>query len=404
MKIKIYSGEKLIVQIEYLLFCVMIFIKAYGDALLANDSLMGKVDDLKYVILFLVVLLGMIKIIKNGKINNQFVPDLKMFILWIMVWGLISVFTFSDITSSLSFSTRWWLYIILPFLYSFSVISTADVKTIDRYFKSALIICFGCYLLFEIGPNMFNIGNFALISFSNSYSPFESAYSAGSAMGLCAYFAYGDRKANRGWLIASMIFGFLTFKRLAIIMIVIYFVLPKIINKDRIIKKNWMVFRIVFVVLVTVVLAYFLHPDNYTMTKDFISKLTSLDLDKILMGRARLYSILVDSRYKTSGFSTSIYTMNQLIGKGNGIELELVQLLWEVTIAGVIVFVCFCYKLTNRNLYCVVIMDYMLFNMITSSSLGNPFGWIFVYLTIWSIRKQNSELNARISMKSNIQS
>lgn len=383
--------KNLILTINFVLFLIMVFFKAYGDAMLANNRSLGDLDNIKYIFLLIASLLNFSQLNKNGVIRNDFVKELKFFVALLSIWFVISLVGAINVTTSMNRAIIYWVSIILPFVYAYCAINVVDLEMIERFFKAGLIICFGCYLLFEVGFQMFSASNLAIISFLNSSSPFESSYSAGSSIGMCAYFGY-NRKGNLPWLLMSMLFCFFTFKRMSVIMMFIYFFIPIICNKDKVLKQIWVIIPGVIIAITTIVETYAFHPDNYAKFNQWFINMFAVDTDKFFMGRVRLYSILANSGYRTAGLGTTLDKMYYLTGKVNGIELELAQLLIEVTIVGVIAFLIYCYKLTRRNLYCLVIMAFVLFNMLTSSSLGNSFSWVFTYLTIWSIHKRNLQM------------
>lgn len=383
-KIKIYPN-KWLMYMNYVLFCIMVFFKGYGDALHANNMNVGNIDNLKYMVLIIATFFSFGQLLKQGVLRNIFMKDALAFLALLLLWGGISLIIMGNARYPHTESTKYWIYIILPFLYAYGIINTSDEPVMNIYFKSMLVICFSCYLFLEKGIALFTNQNFAMISFANSASPFESAYAAGSSIAACAYFGY-YRKGNTKWLILSMFFCFLTFKRASVVMMFLYFLLPYFFNKDQIVKRRWVLLQAMLFIVGTVFFAITLHPTNFFK----FSNSLGIDLNSLLMGRGRLYGILVNSGYHTAGLGTTLDQIKYVIGKTSGIELELIQLLWEVTIAGLIGFVAYCYLLTRRNLYSLMIIGFMMVNMLTSSSLNSPFAWIFTYLTIWSITKRNA--------------
>lgn len=366
------------------LFSIMILLKAYGDAMLANDKPLGTTDDFKYVLLIISTFLSMLQVVKRGKMHNIFVKDFKHFCTLISIWLLISVALSFNAKMPRIDSIKYLLFIIMAFVYAYGMINILNEDMLQTYFKMALVICFACYFIFEKGVALFSESNLVLISFADSASPFESAYAAGTSIAMCAFFSY-YRKNNFLWLIVSMLFCFLTFKRASVIMMFIYFFIPLLTDKDKIIHKRTVWLLGGAFTIGTVFMSY-LFRYRYI---DIVNHYFKIDLNQLFMGRIRLYNTLLQTDYKMAGLGTSLDQMHYLANKTNGIELELVQLLLEVTIIGLIAFIIYCLSLTKRNLYCVAIIIFTLFNMMTSSSLSSPFAWIFTYLTIWSIRKRH---------------
>lgn len=382
MTLRIHLKRDFFQIITIILFSIMIFLKAYGDAMLANNKPLGNVDDFKYVFLVISTFICMLKVAKGGKMHNLFVNDFKNFWILIAIWTLISVAVYNNAVSPRTESIKYFIFIIMAFVYAYGLINILDEHTLQTYFKLTLMICFACYLIFEKGTALFSGNNFAMISFANSVSPFESAYAAGTSISLCAFFSY-YRKNNFPWLIVSMFFCFLTFKRASVLMMFIYFFLPVLTDKDRTLRQSTVWFLGGAFVAGTVLMSFLFRYKYISIVNHYLN----IDLNQLFMGRIRLYNALLQTNYKIAGLGTSLDQIHYFTNKTNGIELELVQLLLEVSVIGLIAFVTYCFSLTKRNLYCVAIIIFTLFNMLTSSSLSSPFAWIFTYLTIWCIRK-----------------
>jgi Uncharacterized protein conserved in bacteria containing a divergent form of TPR repeats len=391
MKLKINPRRDFLPIVNLALFIIMIFLKAYGDAMIANDIALGFVDNLKYVVLIFSSALCMLQLVKDGRMKNIFVRDFKRFWSLIAILVLISLVFCFNATVPRTYSIKYWLYIIFAFVYSFGMINILNKEMLITYFKVALVICFGCYLVFEKGTALFSLSNLKLVSFAASVSPFESSYSAGSSIAMCAFFCY-YRKNNVPWLVLSMLFCFLTFKRASVIMMTIYFLVPIFFDKDRIVKRRTVFMWGFFFVISTILMAYAFKSQNIGMVQDFLH----VNIDQLFMGRIRIYNSLLNANYKIAGLGTSIDLMNYAYGKTSGIELELVQLLMEVSIVGLVAFISYCISLAKRNLYCLTIILFTLFNMLTSSSLSSPIAWIFTYLTVWGIYKNQFQQSERI--------
>lgn len=383
--------------INSLLFFLMIFTKSYGDAMLANNRAMGFSDDVKYLFLILATALGFLIILNGGDRYPQLLQkEKKSFQLVIIIWLIISIGTafFNDYFHIVVI--KYWIYIILPFVYAYSVIKTSSFSTIQFYFKAALIICFLCYVFVEKGRDLFSINNFLKVSYVDSSSPFESSYSAGASIALCAFFSY-YRKGNRFWLLLSMIFCFLTFKRLALIMMGLYFLLPIITDKEKQICKGWILAAKTFFVIAPIMLSVMLKPGAVAAMEN----MWHINLDHFMQGRIILYHTLLNSEYRMAGLGTTFGYMNHAIGKLSGIELELLQMYLEVGVVGLAVFVNHCFNLAKQNIYCTAVVGFTMFNMLTSSSLSNPFSWVFLYLTIWCILYKTRQTDKTESNKVN---
>ena len=388
------SSRSILDGVNFLLFCLMMFVKAYGDAALAQKTTLSFSDDIKYVIMILATGMMFLRLVYGGKLKSKLVREFKSFISLMGIWLVISLILAPNFDYPVHFTVKYWIYILIPFFYSFAAASVLDSGAIEKYFKAALVICFGIYLFEEIGLDSFTSDNFSLISFADSFSPFESSYSAGSAIMLCMYFGY-NREKNRPWLILSTVFCLLIFKRAAIIMALVCLILPRFVDKDRIVSRKWVFVQGAAAVILTVLTAWLLSPDYYQKLEAFFD----MDLNQFTQGRVAMYGLLVRGGYRPAGLGSSMDFLGNMMGK-YGMELELIQLLWEVTIVVLLAFIVYCYRLTRRNFYCVLVIDYALFNMLMSSSLAAPFEWLLLYLMILDIHKQNLLKQEKVDLQS----
>ena len=386
MACKIDINKRHFYTFQLLLFTLMTFMRAYGDAMIVSNKTMPINDDFKYILLMLATLICIPYVIKHGVINNRYNRDLIRFCILIGVWAIVSVLFVYNRQAPRLESTQYWIYIILAFAYSYMIINTVNQKIIDMFFKITLLISILCYMFVEIGISEFNIANILSISYTDSYSPFESHSSSGVAISMCAYFGY-YRKNNKFWLGLSILFTFLTFKRLALVMALVYAITPLIFNMDRKLSRKTVFTMGIVVIIVTLIMSIVLQHQYVAI----INQKFNIDLNQFAMGRVDLYNSLLNLDYKMAGLGTSKDHLQYFYGKSYGIELELLQLLLETSIAGLSTFIWYCFSIAKRHLYCILLVLFMVFNMLTSSALASPFSWIFFYLTIWQIR--NSSIN-----------
>ncbi len=373
---------------NYLSFIVLIFFKAFGDAALANQASFGFNDDIKYVFLLVSTLFCYIQILHRKSIRHYIKNDYINFSCVIAVWLIISFIFYNNTSYPHTESIKYWFYFIFAFLYAGGLFQTTNPKHILLFFKTAFVICFACYIFFEKGMSLFSIENFNSISFTDSFSVFESSYAAGNSVAFCAFFSY-YRKNNRIWFYLSCLFCFLTFKRLAILAMLVFIILPYITKIDAKVKQRWIYISIISFIIFTFGIMFCFQTKNITYLENHLN----IDISKIFMGRTKLFNMLLESDYKIAGYGTAMDLMASEYEKFNGIELELVQVLMETSVIGLTVLLNFIFKLTHNNRFCFILIIYQAVNLLTSSSLGNLFSWVFTYLTIWSITERNLDKN-----------
>ena len=82
---------------------------------------------------------------------------------------------------------------------------------------------------------------------------------------------------------------------------------------------------------------------------------------------------------------------------GRLLEMDLIQLLIEVSVVGLAVFSVCYWRVAGRTLYCVVYMAFQFLNMLTSHSLAGGFVWLILLTTFAQI-----ELDEKTNTRSRI--
>ena len=177
-------------------------------------------------------------------------------------------------------------------------------------------------------------------------------------------------------LLLSFIFNLLTFKRIAIVYSIAMLIIPMFVDIDKNIKLGTK--RIIPVVFIIMTLIYYnlLLPDN----AELFFRLFNVDLNTFTMSRNVLFSRLLDSGYTMNGLGTTYYYINHLL------EMDLIRILVETSVIGLIVFVVGYWKVCSRNLYCILVYMYVFINLLLSHSIYNSFDWIILFITLATIK------------------
>ena len=242
----------------------------------------------------------------------------------------------------------------------------------------ALVFSFIGYIL-EIGIDKFNISNILSIDFLNSYSPFESHYSAGTSIAMCAFFMYYRKNKVLGLL--SLIFAFLTFKRAAVLFAILLLILPRIINVNKELGRKYInVIKIIFIFL-TLIYFWLLLPTSSDIFFDIFGETQS----NFTMTRSDFLNTLLNMGFKSSGFGSITDVL------GRGLEMDLISIFLETTIVGLIIFINGYWNCSGNTIYTVIYMFFQFSNLLTSHSLTNSFNWILAFLIIGCISYKKKE-------------
>lgn len=137
-----------------------------------------------------------------------------------------------------------------------------------------------------------------------------------------------------------------------------------------------------------------MNPLHIAKFSDFLMKNFKLSAFQFTMGRDSLYNMLINSGFNSSGIdSTWIYSKD--------IEMDLVKLLLEVGIIGILVVIIYFWKFAKANWYSYVYVCSVFFNLVTSHSFHTVTGWILRYMLLLSLFKYTSNTQA-ITLKKNI--
>jgi hypothetical protein len=334
----------------------------------------GFVDDplvnAKYFIMSFGIVIGIIQLIyknKNQKPTLHFTKEFVEVIVLIFSFLLISL-TLSLLREQFTQQTIIELFkMLIAILYAFCVLNTIDYPDFYKCMVVILFVSLYCYIL-EIGINKFSIINLESVSYFSSYSPFESSMASSFSILCCTFFMYFKEKPI--YKILSLLFVFLTFKRLSIVYAILLLIFTTFFDVNRRISKNWInILKISFVLLTLIYYALMLPQNQQLFSSIFHSSQFEFS-----MGRSRFLANLSD--YQSFGFGST----TQYLGKN--MEMDLIKILLELSIVGLILFISIIWDVCGTNFYNVFFMFYIFMNMLTSHSLGNPFSWALSYILI----------------------
>lgn len=335
----------------------------------------GMVSMLKYYVCCLGIAFSVVCVKLK---THMFQYELKN-VLWVIVSFAVITAIKTGIYGGFTNRSLYELFFLaLPILYAYCLINTVPFKVMDRFMFFTLVISFVGYLLsLRMGFSAI-ISALSTLSFSGSFSLLESHSFSGISIALALYYLYFRK--NKVGMILSVLFVIMTFKRLAVLTVIVLFFLPKLLDEDKAVNKKLLnVTKIAIAVLGVAYFAAFI-PSNI----GFVENLFHIDLKQFTMGRTYRFLYAYNGIGFRNGGLGSVYTY--LISKyGIGIEMDIAKLMFEVTPLGVLILINNFFNTSRQSVYCFLIMIYLFINMITSHCLASVFTWLIVYITFGMI-------------------
>ena len=352
-------------------FLVLTFaIKSFTDAVYVAHDVNHFLVSMKYVTMLCGMVYALIKI--NGRKKSELlwrkdcISLLSVVVVFVFLSLIAMVFSPQSNSALLSETVK----LVLGPVYAFFIINTLDQEEFHNCMKLILLFGFIGYVL-EIGTGVFSIESLRSINIMDSYSPFESSYSAGTAITAATYFIFFDKEKR--YTILSVLFVLLTFKRSLVLCVAVLFLVSRFKrNWDRPLHRAWTVVMVLFFTACTYVYMYLLDPTH----ADKFLRLFSTSARQFTMGRNLRYEYLLSHGFRSSGFGSSTVAL------GTNLEMDLIKLAIELSIVGLIYFLWVFTSVVHNHLYCYLLMFFDFFNMLTSHSLSGNFSWTLKFLVI----------------------
>ena len=333
------------------LFVCAIMSKGFVDALFVNDNANGVLNLLKYFFLI----------------------------------GASFAFYASNRSKKKKFSKE-FCFILTPIVFTYYAINALNKDEITMMAKFSVVIYVVSYFMeisgnFSISMAINAIKNFSLLGgqASFAYDYYETSHFPDPMMALFCYFCY-YKKNNRKWAWISYISILVMNKRLIILFATIILILSYLPNWEKITsikvnKKICIICAIVFAISPLVVIKLITSPLGI-----WFSNKTGLNMADFWMGRDNMVLYYLNNHFQSYGLgSTYDFT-------GSMLEIESVKIYLETTIVGSVLLSISYWKITNRNLFSMLVMLYIFLNINTSTSLTTgAFAWIYYLFLIGGI-------------------
>lgn len=345
------------------LLYVMYSLKEYG----LNNSLWRN-----GILLVLFAILGILYRHTKGKRRDVFRNEMRsisgMCILYVIIsgvqaarTGIFSLHVFYKI-----------LQMWIPAAIAFLVFSIMTHDEIHLLIKGIFIITFAIYFM-RIAPAL-NVENFRSIDILNSQSIFESNTFPGIAMGMFIYFRYFNK--NFVFFFMSIIYTFLTFKRVNLLFLVILLFVPLVVEFDK--KTAKIVSWIGIVISLAAVLI--LYQNLIHGSYDILGRFWNISLGDHSMGRNWMLLRILNSNYMSFGYYSSV------AWTGVDIEMDSIRILLEMSFLGLAALTYVYVVIADNRTYLLLVSAYILVQLTAGHFLDAMYSWITLYLAIGMIK------------------
>lgn len=344
---------------------------------------------LKYIILVIGLGYYILSLIKSNKTYPHFRDETRTILIMILVLALITIIKQLQ-NGFMSSSYNEVFFLLAPLLYVYFVVNNKNIE-VRSLINIAFVIQCVVFLLDIISK--VNLQNIRTISFLNSYSPFESEHSF-YALVFFIYYLYNNDKART---ILSFIICFLAFKRLAIVVCIVLFIL-KIFGKDSFLDGV-----ISEKCVITLTILFSVIPIVYrgVLTIEFqrwFLELTKIDFSYFVTGRLYRTQLCIENTMLYGLGSTTEFLKNALPGAINrNLHNDILRIFLECGLIGSIAL-SYCYfKVSSRSKISTILMLYLFTDMLFNHFLGagRTAFWILIYFVIYYFNSEYSHSSNR---------
>ena len=361
--------DKRVLRCSYVLFLIFWTI---GD-------IKGNInDDAKYLFLAASLLVGFLPIIineKKEKLNFERLKGNLPFTLFALTITVLSMILFTTSIASYAFKTL--IAIFFPMVYV-TAISNVERDGDGEFYFDVMFYCSIAGFLAKFGSSL-TIANIMTISFTDSYSPYESDY----AMYFTFLFVYYIVKKKYVKAVISFVIGFLGFKRLNLVFM--FFILGvRLLLKN---KKNpkWLIIAAQAFFILSPIVITFLASEEFNIWYDASHEVSFSDFT---MGRLwQVQEVLkIDEPLYGLGAIKNYFVMNNY--HVVDFHCDLLKVCIETTPIGLVLLVTQMFRLTKESIYAFLWICFIFGLMFSSTCIDSFIAWFMTYLFCEYIGKE----------------
>ena len=272
-------------------------------------------------------------------------------------------------------------YIFMPAFYVFVIINLDDSDNLD-YYIDWIFYTFTLNFLLIAGIGSFTVSNFMSMSFADSYSPWES----GLADAYCICFYYYFVRKKWGKCIVSLILNIMSFKRLNLIFTVFVLVFARFL-KDKPVPR-WVLYLFKAILIISPLFVYLATQEWFAL---WFESAFGMDLNGFTMGRFNQINFINELEENMTGLGMTHLMLVQYDFDVKRLHCDVIRILIETTIVGLIVFVNNYVNIGRRNQKGFAIVVFFLLVMITSTCIENTYYWMAIYLSLESFQRSGAK-------------
>lgn len=361
-----FKINALTVKIAYALFIL---------AWLAGNLMDNAGDDFKYLFMIIAIFVSVLPIINvcvgKEKFENINVYNLLQILLVVVVFALVSIAAML-VNGFQMHMFKDLFYIFFPMLYCFGIINVDRSENLDYYMDLAF---FSYVIYFVYGFRNNSIALITTISFSESYSPWESGM---ADVFFIAFFYYYVRNKKVRCLLA-FILNFLSFKRLHVVFSIVFLLggwIFRAIGKTNVNKYLLMAIK-VFFMLSPIVINMLVSPE---FEQWFNLKFPDLDYASFTMGRFEQIIEIMSYETPTRGLGV---INNYLVEQNAFVKImhcDILRVYLETTVVGLVIFVNSYFNIARKNIYSLILVGFFFIVMFSSTCIQNIFYWFLIFI------------------------
>ena len=364
---------KVVPAVNIALFLAAVFVQIFTIQYESE----GMLSKIKYVVCGCGIGVGLLAMAGN-KTRPMMLRELGKVLSVIAVFRVITGLCILNVGYGNERTSVEALLMILPIIYAFTLINTLEFRQINACMMVVLLASMVAYFV-DLHMTLSQIIT-ALLSVNpaESYSALESSSFAGVSIALALYYLYFRR--NKLGCILSFVFVFFTFKRLAMLTVLVLLVLPQFVDCSKPVSRRMLRFTKMAVFVIALLYFWLMTPTGSSWAQSRLG----INFDSFTMARSWRFNLLWNNpNFVNTGLGSTWTFLDSRYGFS--LEMDIVRLLIEVTPIGVAVFVNNMFDFVKANRYCFIVMIYLFFNLITSHSLANMFSWLMYYVIFGTI-------------------
>ena len=342
------------------------------------------VDDMKikYVFMGFASLMFLILIVTRRKKlfkNSVFLFESKLFLGAIL--GLVVITIYYQIRNGFrSFVIPEFFYILFPLLFVILIVSV-DYYNITRILDNCFYVVIIAFIIGNI--DILSVSSIFSISFSDSASsPFENG---SSIVFVCfeLYFLIRYQRRNTKSLVC-LVLTILTFKRLAIVKAILFFIFVPIIKNKKV--SRWILITVIVMFCLLPLLLEYIYSNNFAniMLAKYGIEMNELTMDRF----KRTVYVLGHMGQIKYGYGSVTYFLTNNYGlhefSNRSLHSDILRIYLECSFVGTLIYNSCYFLAVKKNVISFILMLHIFTEMIVNHPLGagNVGNWTIFYLMI----------------------